>query len=201
MALQLGATFVARSFSGDKTQLVPIIKAAIEHQRRGVHRRDQPLRGVQQPRRLDQEFRLCARAQRGREPARFHDRPRPDHGRLRARHRATVEQHDGTTLVLRKINADYDVHDRLAAMNFLQHHAAKGQVVTGLLTSTPSRTTCTHLNTTRHRSTRSARKSFARAPQCWRIQRESTLSGAVDPPQRPGSMAVRRVRARSRESS
>src|SRR5205085_5777313 len=32
LALQLGATFVARSFSGDKAQLVPIIKAAIEHQ-------------------------------------------------------------------------------------------------------------------------------------------------------------------------
>ena len=32
MALQLGATFVARSFSGDKDQLVPLIKAAIEHQ-------------------------------------------------------------------------------------------------------------------------------------------------------------------------
>ena len=31
MALQLGATFVARSFSGDKSQLVPLIKAAIEH--------------------------------------------------------------------------------------------------------------------------------------------------------------------------
>src|ERR1700680_710627 len=32
MALQLGATFVARSFSGDKEQLVPLIKAAIEHE-------------------------------------------------------------------------------------------------------------------------------------------------------------------------
>src|SRR5208282_5961020 len=31
MALQLGATFVARSFSGDKDQLVPLIKAAIAH--------------------------------------------------------------------------------------------------------------------------------------------------------------------------
>src|ERR1700675_3559376 len=31
MALQLGASFVARSFSGDKTQLVPLIAAAIEH--------------------------------------------------------------------------------------------------------------------------------------------------------------------------
>src|SRR5437763_5090393 len=32
VALQLGATFVARSFSGDKQQLVPLIKAAIEHE-------------------------------------------------------------------------------------------------------------------------------------------------------------------------
>jgi 2-oxoglutarate/2-oxoacid ferredoxin oxidoreductase subunit beta len=44
-----------------------------------------------------------------------------------------VEQHDGTTLALRKINSEYDVHDRLAAMSFLQQHAAKGQIVTGLL--------------------------------------------------------------------
>ena len=32
IALQLGASFVARSFSGDKTQLVPLIEAAIRHQ-------------------------------------------------------------------------------------------------------------------------------------------------------------------------
>src|SRR5207244_13183857 len=44
-----------------------------------------------------------------------------------------VEQHDGSKLVLKKIAADYDPHDRLGAMNFLQRHAAEGQVVTGLL--------------------------------------------------------------------
>src|SRR5580658_8693327 len=31
LALVLGATFVARSFSGDKKQLVPLLKAAIQH--------------------------------------------------------------------------------------------------------------------------------------------------------------------------
>src|SRR6266581_339944 len=72
MALQLGATFVARSFSGDKEQLVPLIRAAIEH-------------------------------------------------------------HDGSKLVLKKVSADYDAHDRIGAMTFLQQHAAKGQIVTGLL--------------------------------------------------------------------
>ena len=44
-----------------------------------------------------------------------------------------VEQHDGSKIALRKLAADYDVHDRTAAMGFLQHHAAKGQIVTGLL--------------------------------------------------------------------
>ena len=36
-------------------------------------------------------------------------------------------------LPLRKIDADYDPHDRVGAMSFLQRHAAKGQIVTGLL--------------------------------------------------------------------
>ncbi len=82
MALQLGATFVARSFSGDKTQLVPLIKAAIEHQGAAFIDVHLALRRLQQPRRLDQELRLRARAQRGGEPARLHHRPRADHRRL-----------------------------------------------------------------------------------------------------------------------
>ena len=42
-------------------------------------------------------------------------------------------EHDGSKLVLKKVAADYDAHDRLGAMSFLQRHAAVGQVVTGLL--------------------------------------------------------------------
>src|SRR2546425_821100 len=59
-----------------------------------------------------------------------------------------VEQHDGTRLALRKIDADYDANDRLAAMTFLQKHAARGQVVTGLLYVDPdSEDLHTHLDT------------------------------------------------------
>jgi len=59
-----------------------------------------------------------------------------------------VEQHDGSRLVLRKIDADYDPHDRLAAMTFLQKHAAKGQIVTGLLYIDPEADDLhAHLNT------------------------------------------------------
>ena len=53
-------------------------------QGRRLHRRDLALRRLQQPRRLDQELRLRARAQRGGEPARLHHRPRADQRRLRA---------------------------------------------------------------------------------------------------------------------
>jgi 2-oxoglutarate ferredoxin oxidoreductase subunit beta len=35
--------------------------------------------------------------------------------------------------MLKKVAADYDSHDRLGAMSFLQRHAAIGQIVTGLL--------------------------------------------------------------------
>ena len=59
-----------------------------------------------------------------------------------------VEQHDGSKIALRKIDADYDPHDRLGAMTFLQKHAAKGQIVTGLLYVDPdSEDLHSHLNT------------------------------------------------------
>ena len=44
-----------------------------------------------------------------------------------------VTQHDGSVLRLRKVAADYDVHNRIAAMNYLQERSAAGEIVTGLL--------------------------------------------------------------------
>ena len=72
-----------------------------------------------------------------------------DHGRLRAR---DASRWSSSTTArrsrLRKLDADYDVHDRVAAMSFLQDHAAKGQIVTGLLYVEPeSEDLHGHLNT------------------------------------------------------
>jgi 2-oxoglutarate ferredoxin oxidoreductase subunit beta len=44
-----------------------------------------------------------------------------------------VTQHDGSVLRLRKLERDYDPTDRLAAMAYVQHGHAAGEVVTGLL--------------------------------------------------------------------
>ena len=52
LAMELGCGFVARSFSGNPKQLNTILKAAFAHEGTGLHRRHQPLRHLQQPRRL-----------------------------------------------------------------------------------------------------------------------------------------------------
>jgi 2-oxoglutarate ferredoxin oxidoreductase subunit beta len=60
-----------------------------------------------------------------------------------------VRQHDGTLLRLRSLHADYDPTDRAAAMAYMQQHAARGEVVTGLLYVDPLATDLhTALNTT-----------------------------------------------------
>src|ERR1700710_2876008 len=147
MALQLGAGFVARSFSGDKHQLVPIIKAAIAHRGAAFIDVISPCVAFNNHAGSTKSFDYVREHNdavnrldviTGRDPITVDYAP----GSVQV-----VEQHDGTRLALRKLDADYDVHDRLAAMSFLQKHAAKGQVVTGLLYVDPdSEDLHAHLN-------------------------------------------------------
>ena len=59
-----------------------------------------------------------------------------------------VQQHDGSTLRLRKLHSDYDPTDRYTAMSYMQSHQARGEVVTGLLYVDPLATDLhTMLNT------------------------------------------------------
>ncbi|MBO0751286.1 MAG: 2-oxoacid:ferredoxin oxidoreductase subunit beta [Bradyrhizobiaceae bacterium] len=133
MALQLGASFVARSFSGDKNQLVPVIKAAIEHKGAAFIDVISPCVAFNNHAGSTKSYDYVREHNEavnrldfitGRETIEIDYAP----GTVQA-----VEQHDGSTLVLRKVSADYDVHDRVAAINFLHQHAAKGQIVTGVL--------------------------------------------------------------------
>ncbi len=58
LAIELGATFVGRSFSGDKKQLLSLLKAALVAPRHGHARRHLAVRHLQRSRGLDQELRL-----------------------------------------------------------------------------------------------------------------------------------------------
>ena len=137
IALQVGATFVARSFSGDKAQLTPLIKAAIEHRGAAFIDVISPCVAFNNHAGSTKSFDYVREHNEavnrldfisGRAPIKVDYAP----GSVQL-----VEQHDGSTLALRKLDADYDVHDRLGAMTFQQLHAAKGQIVTGLLYVAP----------------------------------------------------------------
>ena len=150
IALQLGASFVARSFSGDKTQLVPLIAAAIQHKGAAFIDVISPCVAFNNHAGSTKSFDYVREHNdavnrldviTGRDPITVDYAP----GTVQV-----VEQHDGTRIALRKIDADYDPHDRVGAMTFLQKHAAKGQIVTGLLYVDPeSDDLHSHLDTVR----------------------------------------------------
>jgi len=133
LALQLGASYVGRSFSGDKNQLVPLIKGAITH--RGAafidcispcvafNNHEGSTKSYDYVREHNEAVNFLD-VITGRAPIKLDQEP----GSL-----AIVEQHDGSTLRLRKIHKDYDPGDRLEAMSYLAQRAAEGEIVTGLL--------------------------------------------------------------------
>ncbi len=148
MALLLGATYVARSFSGDKKQLVPLIKGAMEH--KGAAFIDVVSPCV--------AFNNHAGSTKSYEYVRQHNEAVNFLDFIEAREEITadyaagevvnVTQHDGSVLRLRKLSADHDPTDRIKTMNYVQEHAAQGEVVTGLLFIDPSAVDMhEHLNT------------------------------------------------------
>jgi len=133
MALQLGAGFVARSFSGDKTQLVPIIKAAIRHQGAAFIDVISPCVAFNNHAGSTKSFDFVREHNEAVNRLDYMTSRMPIEIEYEPGTVEVVEQHDGSKLALRKLAADYDIHDRTAALGFLQQQAAKGQIVTGLL--------------------------------------------------------------------
>jgi 2-oxoglutarate ferredoxin oxidoreductase subunit beta len=133
LALQLGATYVARSFSGDKAQLIPLIKGAIAHGGAAFIDVISPC----------VTFNNHGGSTKSYDYVRQHNEavsridfmvPGEEVVRQYAPGEVVdVPQHDGSMMRLRKLHADYNPTDRNAAMNYMQQHSARGEVVTGLL--------------------------------------------------------------------
>ena len=133
LALQLGATYVARSFSGDKAQLVPLIMGALSHQGAAVIDVLSPC----------VQFNNHAGSTKSFDYVREHNEAVNKLDVIIEREEITAEyepgsvieiaQHDGSLLRLKKLEADYDPSDRAAALSYLMRHQVKGDIVTGLL--------------------------------------------------------------------
>jgi 2-oxoglutarate ferredoxin oxidoreductase subunit beta len=133
LALKWGATFVARSFSGDKKQLQAIIKTAIAHRGLSVVDVVSPCVTFNDHDGSTKSYSYVKDHEEALHELDFVpffadislDIPE---GEVR-----DVEMHDGSHLRIRKLERDYDPTDRLKALARLEEAAAKGEVLTGAL--------------------------------------------------------------------
>jgi 2-oxoglutarate ferredoxin oxidoreductase subunit beta len=141
LAMKWGATFVARSFSGDKKQMQAIIKAAIAHQGLSVIDVVSPCVTFNDHVGSTKSYGYMKEHEEVLHDLDFVpffeditvDIPEGDV--------MEVQMHDGSHLRIRKLHHDYDPTDRLTALGLLEEAEAKGEVLTGVLYVHPDKPT------------------------------------------------------------
>ena len=136
LALNLGATFVARGFSGDKEQLVPLLKAGLAHQGFALIDVISPCVTFNDHEGSTKSYRYTREHHT--------DLTLVDFVPLRSEITATlgngvgdgvreVPMHDGSVVRFRQVHEGYDPTDRDAAYAYVRRMQEAGEVVTGLL--------------------------------------------------------------------
>jgi 2-oxoglutarate ferredoxin oxidoreductase subunit beta len=139
LAIELGCAFVARSFSGDGKQLVPLLKAALSHKGTALLDIISPCVTFN-----DHEGSTKSYAAAKQRDHRLHEIgfvPQfeqitidYDPGTTRK-----VEMHDGSHVVLKKLAEDYDPTDRMKAVELLTKSRDAGEFITGLIYYNPEK--------------------------------------------------------------
>src|SRR5438045_7792702 len=139
LAIELGATFVARSFSGDKKQLLSLLKAALSH--RGTVMLDVISPCV--------TFNDHEGSTKSYSYVKDHDDPLEEVSFVPFFEDIAVEyepgttqevtMHDGSKLLLKKLEEGYDPTDKIGAMKRLHEVARRGEYATGLIYIEPDR--------------------------------------------------------------
>jgi 2-oxoglutarate/2-oxoacid ferredoxin oxidoreductase subunit beta len=132
LAIQLGATFVGRSFSGDKKQLLAMLKAAIAHKGTVMLDVISPCVTFNDHEGSTKSYKFMQE----------HDEPINELGFVASFEDIhvdydpgttyDVEMHDGSSLRLRKLREDYDPTDKVKSVQMLMDSHAKGEVLTGV---------------------------------------------------------------------
>ncbi len=133
LALNLGATFVARSFSGDKSQLVPILKAGLLHKGFALIDVISPCVSFNDHDGSTKSYRYTREHHLDVAPVDFVPLQSEVSARMEPGATTSVTMHDGSVVRFRPVGEDYDPKDRDGAYGFVRAHQAKGEVVTGLL--------------------------------------------------------------------
>ncbi|GMU69422.1 MAG: hypothetical protein AMXMBFR37_17540 [Steroidobacteraceae bacterium] len=133
LAMSLGASFVARSFSGDKRQLVPLLQAGLRH--RGFALIDvlSPCVTFNDHEGSTKSYAYTREHYEPAVNADFVPFEREIVADYAEGETLPVTMHDGSRILLHKLEKDYDPTDRVAAAAFIQARQREGEYLTGLL--------------------------------------------------------------------
>ncbi len=137
LAIELGATFVAQSFSGDKAQLVPLIKAAMNHPGFAFINVISPCVTFNNNPGSTKSYDFVREHMEATSTFDFV----PEMAEITTSYsegtQKSVKLHDGTFLQFNKLAQDWDPEDRLSAINAVQNAKLKNEILTGLLYINP----------------------------------------------------------------
>ena len=133
LALELGASFVARSFSGDKEQMVPLIKAAMSHPGFAFIDIVSPCVTFNNNKGSTKSYDYTREHIETTEQVDFVPFEKEITTEYEAGSSKNIRLHDGSHLLLHKIAGDFDPENKLLAMTRMFEARAKNEVLTGLL--------------------------------------------------------------------
>ena len=133
LAIIMGASFVARSFSGDKAQLVPLIKAAISHPGAAILDVISPCVAFNNHAGSTKSYDYIRAHNEALNRLDFITGQEPISADYAPGSLTEITQHDGSTIRLRKLDEAYDPSDKAGALGHIQERMAAGEVATGLL--------------------------------------------------------------------
>ncbi len=133
LALTLGATFVARSFSGDKTQLVPILKAGIAHRGFALVDVISPCVSFNDHEGSTKSYAYTREHEVEAVVTDFVPLRREITVAESKEEVTVVQLHDGGSVRLRATAPDYDPTDRESAYAHVRACQKRGEIATGLL--------------------------------------------------------------------
>jgi 2-oxoglutarate ferredoxin oxidoreductase subunit beta len=132
-AIQLGAGFVARSFSGDKRQLIPLLKSAISYKGFAFLDVVSPCVTFNNHPTSTKSYDYVRAHNQAIDKLDYVEEKEEITADYEAGTTVSVDMHDGSKLVLHKLNGSHDPRDADAAIMTIRKNAAKGQVATGVL--------------------------------------------------------------------
>ncbi len=133
LAMTLGATFVARSFSGDKQQLVPLIQAGLRHKGFALIDVLSPCVTFNDHEGSTKSYAYTREHYEPAVHADFVPLEREITASYSEGEALPVVMHDGSRIVLRKCDGGYDPTSRTGAATYIQERMKEGEYLTGLL--------------------------------------------------------------------